>query len=415
MLIPPVGPTDRAQANQFRLSDGQMFKGKVLGMTDDSEGALVEIGGRVVRASVQVPVETGKSYLFQYLDQKPQTVLKVIQPFANSDSQGSSQILNTLIQRFSLPQNSQTVKLLNFFLEKDLPLRGPLLKSVFKMVQEATGALMSIQEADLDVLEFMLRRELPLQAPLYQYLISAKKSQGNAGLLSQLVALLEQAGSRSKLPIQLQSLFETWPDLDDQPSSKWLFDVLNRIGYFQEAKLANPRVKPDELGMTLKTGLLAVVNDKENHEMSDHAEKLLAAITGQQLQSLPADRSLIQWLFTLPVLFNHEFKDVQMLWEGKKNEQGDNETEYYKILFYFDFKVIGETVVRILTQRKMLTVTLFNDTIELEPLIEKYKPQLQERLSALDYTLVSLTQINGEVKQAKQYFKSSEISWDVKI
>ncbi|GGE42022.1 hypothetical protein GCM10011391_21000 [Pullulanibacillus camelliae] len=414
MLIPPVGPSEGTQPSQLRLFDGQIFKGKVLGLLNNDTEVLVEVGGRVVKSDVEVPVEAGKSYLFQFLNQRDRALLKIINTVTSNESGGTTNNFAELIQKLSLPNTKQTTTLLNFFLDKDLPIQASLIRSVQRMVGGS-----HLNEADLDVIEQMIRHQLPLDASLFRQLSAFKSTPQPSESLNQLMTMLQTSGElASPNAAKLAEFLSTWPNLDQHPADNWLYDILNRMGYFHEGRLfqSAPDHKPD-VSQSLKTLLLFLLSEEGENSDKNLFQNLLTTITGQQLQSVHIDRSLVQYLFTLPLLFQHQFKDVQLLWERKN--QDDHEEgqaiDYHNILFAFAFSNLGDTVIKILVQGKTLTVTLYNDERDLTEVLEHYRPLITQKLAELDYRLVSLRQTTGQLEQMKNLFKGNQQAMDVRI
>ena len=415
MLIPPIGPSEGSQPSQLRLSDGQIFKGSVLGLVNQDTEVLVEVGGRIIKSDVEVPVEAGKSYLFQYLNQGERSVLKIvdtIRPNTNDSVVG----FQKLIQQWSLPNTRQTTILLNFFLDRGLPINASLIRTVQRMVGDT-----HLTEADLDVIEQMIEKQIPLESSLFQQLSAFKTAPQPSESLNQLMNLVQTLPPDSPNVAKLADLLATWPDLEQlshDGTENWLYAILSRMGYFHEGQLLKSGSGYElEETSTLKTLLLLLLSEEGGNSDKLLFHNLLTTITGQQLQSLHSNPPILQYIFTLPVLLQHQFKDVHMLWERKSQEGSDEEQaiDYHNILFSFMFANLGETIIKILVQGKTLTVTLYNDDHDLTTILERHRTTIARELANLSYHLVSFKQISGQIDQMKELFKGNQQAMDVRI
>ena|GEM_PF-2103409 len=416
MLIPPVGSSEGSQPSPLRLSDGQILKGSVLGLVNQDTEVLVEVGGRIIKSDVEVPVETGKSYLFQYLNQGERSVLKMVDTIKSNNSNDSTAGFQKLIQQWALPNTRQTTVLLNFFLDRNLPINAPLIRTVQKMVGDT-----NLTEADLEVIEQMVGQQVPLESSLFRQLSAFKTVSQPSESLNQLMELLQALPSSSSNAAKLADLLATWPHLEQLSygeTGNWLYTILNRMGYFHEGQLLQSGSGHELEGMqNLKALLLLLLSEEGGNSDKLLFHNLLTAITGQQLQSVHSNPSMVQYIFTLPILLQHQFKDVQMLWERKNQEAGNEEQaiDYHHILFSFGFSNLGDTVIKILVQGKTMAITLYNDDHDLTTILEHHRALITQKLANLSYHLVSFKQMSGQIDRMKALFKGNQQAMDVRI
>ncbi|RCW70733.1 hypothetical protein [Saliterribacillus persicus] len=132
---------------------------------------------------------------------------------------------------------------------------------------------------------------------------------------------------------------------------------------------------------------------------NDRMMQLLSTLTGMQLQNIQAEMNNPNLQLVIPGEKLGLPNDMFMEFEGyKKNENGEIDADYCKILFHLELSNIGETVIQMAVQNRVVNIAIYNNAIEELGLEESNKALLKTALSNLDYHLssVSFKKINEE-------------------
>ncbi len=199
--------------------------------------------------------------------------------------------------------------------------------------------------------------------------------------LFQDLQVLTHKGSYEKLDrIVFQLMREIFLDHTNQ--------VLKDVGMNYEKVIAQDENNPSN---TLKGMLMQLVTAGEGtgtHQ--EQATKLLHFINGLQLQSIHESDKFIEANLVLPGGNLGLEKDVEMTFEGKKEDNGEINPNYCRIVFYLDLANIKRTVVDMNVQKRAVSLTILND-FPIDGITNTLKPLLKEGLKQLDYHLSSVT------------------------
>lgn len=190
--------------------------------------------------------------------------------------------------------------------------------------------------------------------------------------------------------------------------------VLKDVGMNYEKVISQDENNPTN---TLKGMLLQLVQAGDGSgPIQEQATKLLHFINGLQLQSFSESEKFIEANLVLPGGSLGLEKDVEMTFEGKKNENGEINPNYCHIVFYLDLANIKKTIVDMNVQKRAVSLTILND-FPIDGITTSLKPLLKEGLQQLDYHLSSVTHsplTNQESKnqENKINYKSQQVPYE---
>lgn len=159
-------------------------------------------------------------------------------------------------------------------------------------------------------------------------------------------------------------------------------DFLLRSGLTYEQQLMDG----SEQGGTLKQLLLDVQQSSQTKIPA--LDQLIQSLTDQQLSIVRQDEHFIHYGIALPMTTGEE-QEVYLDMYGQKRESGELDPNYCHIAFYLTLGSLGETIVDMAIQNRLIQVTVINNQ-EVSALLEPLKPQLKEGLARMDYQLTSI-------------------------
>lgn len=168
-------------------------------------------------------------------------------------------------------------------------------------------------------------------------------------------------------------------------------DLLKNLGLSHEKMLASfSKLNQSDAiqDNSLKSLLLAIRNESTG-DTQELASKLVARLTGFQLNSVESNQ-LLQFNYQIPIPFWNQTKDLTISWTGKKDKQGKIDGDHCRILFYLDFEKLGMTMVDMQVQNRMIHVRIINELNHLKKVSEPFIQSLQDNLEKLDYQLSSI-------------------------
>ncbi|WP_027408668.1 hypothetical protein [Anoxybacteroides tepidamans] len=153
----------------------------------------------------------------------------------------------------------------------------------------------------------------------------------------------------------------------------------------------------------LKPLLLLAQREVQDRDLNERIEMLIHRLTGQQL--LSHEQEPIQQVFMqLPLRFDSEVTDVVVHWQGRKQKNGEIDPNYCRILFYLQLEALKETALDVRIQNRIIHITLFNETPQLEMLVPLMQPLLKERLEACGYMLSGIKVVAAKNNPKKDVF-----------
>lgn len=165
--------------------------------------------------------------------------------------------------------------------------------------------------------------------------------------------------------------------------------TLSMLGLNYENRLASGNL--NELPNTMKGTMLQILTQGAEGEFTKRTQELLHLLNGLQLQSVKESAELVQASIQLPAEKLGLNDDIDLLFQGKKSEEGTIDTDYCRILFHLNLKNIKETIIDMNVKKRSVAVTVFNDAKGLEDNSLSLKPLLKQGLESLNYRLASVS------------------------
>ncbi|WP_053219685.1 hypothetical protein [Virgibacillus senegalensis] len=164
-----------------------------------------------------------------------------------------------------------------------------------------------------------------------------------------------------------------------------LFSGLNHENNLSKDQLAALPIKEQ----TLKSIVLQAISESGNGG-NEKLNSLLHYLNGVQLTHHQETVNTVQFHLMLPGDHIGVKNDIQIDFEGNKDEEGKINPDFCHVVFYLDLEKMKETVIDMQIQKRMVSITVFNEHQKLESLFPLFKPALQQGLEQLDYHLTSV-------------------------
>ena len=187
-------------------------------------------------------------------------------------------------------------------------------------------------------------------------------------------------------------------------SASSLAAVVGRSGLFNEANLATGR--SSRAGGSSKTHIAQLQkligelpSAKLNVEaraalstVSDLTNAALANLTQQQLISMPQDTGSQRWCFGIPMAYEGNFVDLNMVIERDENSTSQNGAEaIWRVDLSLSLPEIGPLRVLIAMKGRELSVVFHSDSSQVRSLADLSFGQLKERMILSDFRVKSIT------------------------
>ncbi|WP_226034961.1 hypothetical protein [Aquibacillus saliphilus] len=161
---------------------------------------------------------------------------------------------------------------------------------------------------------------------------------------------------------------------------------------------------------SLKSTLIQVMQEG-NLNNTKAIESLIHLLNGVQLTSVQENNTMMLVNFQLPGGSFGLTKDLQISFESQKDKSNQINPDYCHILFYLQLEKLGDTVIDMQIQKRMVTITVVNDKPQAEQILSQLKPTLNEGLKQLDYQLSSV-QFRSNTPEKKAIDTSPSNNYD---
>lgn len=230
---------------------------------------------------------------------------------------------------------------------------------------------------------------------LQQLLQLLQTKEPAANINSRWLTLPQQVLSASERSAFLQVLESASPFAQEKGgAARHLQNLLQLLGYQHERDVS--RLLQGELTretvMTdrLKAQLLQLQQQDLPAGLKEQVNQTLQRLTGQQLLAQEQNGPYQQLILQLPLTLGAWQTDMTVQWEGKKQQNGELNPDYCRILFYLTLEQLEETIVDVQIQNRVVTVTVFNEHESPEALIGLLLPALKTGLAEHNYQLLSV-------------------------
>lgn len=155
--------------------------------------------------------------------------------------------------------------------------------------------------------------------------------------------------------------------------------------------LIKPGYEMDEYPSIPKL-LSAVIDQDQNSLAKSQSNKMLQVLNGLMLSTLQ-DQTEPYRQFSLQIP-GHMFginQDVFVDFEGKKDRNGNLESDFCRVMFYLSMPHLDETVVDMNIQNKIVRISIYHSQPNLlKPMVDHFKESLKTGLGHQDYQLSSI-------------------------
>lgn len=139
---------------------------------------------------------------------------------------------------------------------------------------------------------------------------------------------------------------------------------------------------------TMKSILLQMLQQGGFHQ--EQVQQLLHFINGTQLQSLTETNQIYQAQLLIPGNKFELNQDIWLQFESKKTPDKKIDTDYCRIIFVLDLKRLQETIVDMQIQKRIITVSIFNDLVTGVENMGRLYYDMKENLEKLEYQLSTI-------------------------
>ncbi|MBX0356462.1 hypothetical protein [Halobacillus sp. Nhm2S1] len=256
-----------------------------------------------------------------------------------------------------------------------------------KMMERITPHLQESTKQFIDQAVPLLREEGIERNPFTRNAFSSFLSD-----IQNLMAKQLPAKQQNLLIHSLQSLSESIPISAKDRMWLQMKTIMNEIGYNDEHVLAKLSQRTDALPQpdhTLKSLLLKGLSEGSEVK-AETANRLINFINGTQLASFSDHSQTLQIALQFPGDFIGALKDVHMNMEGRKNDDGQIDSDYCHVMFYLHLSQLEETIIDLNIVERRVSVVIYNDNPEVEKLFKPYQEKLEEGLANAGYDLNSI-------------------------
>jgi hypothetical protein len=406
-------------------SPGSLVSGRVIKWLG-GQLATVSLGGQLQTAKVDGDLKVGDRYVFQIMDGDETTSLHL--KLIASDKTRNTPIANELFKQLGVTANSGNRELINYMIQKGLPLTPSLVKEFMSL----TAPVPQMKEA-LAILDEMFARDFPLHPEIFQAIASVKRGPGPTILLDKLDAQLQSIpnGESEELP-RLDTLKQIVAEFQRGESKMGSFstsfalsNLFNKMGLFHEAMLDQffQRSGISEGGalppQTLKGELITLLStgDRMPNEVTQTATQLLNHLTGEQLMSLTHDPNWYSLNVQVPIQLPDEKRtEAKVKWEIKKAPDGSFDPNFCRLIFHVHLSNLKETILQMVIQDRQVSCTLYTEgSPSFDLSSTSFYNDMKKRLHNLSFNLVGFYHRPDSVQTAKKKLFYQSPQMDVSI
>jgi hypothetical protein len=426
----PDGLLNKLETGKHKLPD--IFQAKV---TEQLNGALftVQKGGVSFAAKISGTVEVGKEFVFHRMREEKGIVLRVERTIsANehaapplSENRTPSKGLQELQTQSTIQRLEQHIR------EAGVKLASSDLQQVAKVIDGFQGAK---KEIVMELTKFLIGRNTGTPEAVSKnlhFLTAALLDDESLGStldkVKQLISVSRDASSETmKLQAQLERITTPGPLHSQKEMVQFLKQLFSNTGWDYENTLFQRLQSQQTLSSIpveqLKPLLLEYTKGMMNKEEIGFVAKLLKKLTGFQL--LSREEGSFQHLFLpIPVLVEKESREWYVHLSSKKKKGEGIDPDYCRIVLYLELPLFSSTLIDLLVQQRVITLSIHHSHPSLGDLVEKGLSQLKENLSQKGYTLSAVKTVPKPEDRleelpldfVKKIFSTSEEGVDFRI
>ena len=336
--------------------------------------------------------------------------------------------------RFQLSEENQTVT--RFFVKEQLPVHKDFIQQAVQLLKES-----NFSQTGMEAIKLLLNKGLPLTNLNFLSVMEAMANEPFSLLLERLGVLLSQHPSMetgTELANFMKSLKNIDPNLqalldipNDQADSAYRSQTLSEgvslahffkalmkgMGYSYEHDVSQflKHYDPEtEFSReALKPLLIDFLNENPPASLKEAADKILHKITGFQLLAQETG-PLQQLAVQIPIMLGQKSIDLTMQWSGRRQENGQIDPAFCRVLFYLELKHLQDTIVDMQVQNSIISLTVMNENVNVKQIAEPYILPLKEQLNSMGYILSSVGFTIPSDKQEKKRSQAVPSVFDTK-
>ncbi|WP_096154653.1 MULTISPECIES: hypothetical protein [Bacillus] len=391
----------------------KVFQARVLEELQENV-SLIRIGTREVVVKINEKVMIGNEYLFRFNGNSEKSLpLVEVTKLADVATPKAIQTVNTThtasnetIANLKINTTTQQQIVMSLYQKVD----KSAYDSILKWVNESNGMT---KETKFLFIQHVMTKNYPI--PLEKAIMNVQEAINRENNIGQLVK--ELISEVKNLPLKThpeQKLEELLRNVTLQANllqtssqvKNVVVQSLAQLGFQYEKNILTSHFSQvqtkSKLEAELKPILIALQQQLPTAEMNRKIEKMVQMLNGFQLQS--REDGLFQPLFfAIPYLNNEQYKNWYIHIQARNTEKEKVDPSHCRILFLLDLPVLSETMVDILIQEKVISVSITNNFTKLDEIVQKYKSILMKKLEEDGYMLLSLKVIKNEDKHQDVY------------
>ncbi|MRH42243.1 hypothetical protein GH741_06065 [Aquibacillus halophilus] len=193
---------------------------------------------------------------------------------------------------------------------------------------------------------------------------------------------------------------------------------LNFSGLLYENELLNNAQNQTNDNNSLKSMLLQIMQNGSSINTKS-IESLVHLLNGIQLTALQDNDAMLQLTYQIPGNGLGLSKDLELTFESQKDQTNQINPDFCHVIFYLQLEKLGDTIIDMHIQKRMISMTVLNDQQKVESLLSQLRPTLTDGLRQLNYQLSSIQfrnmTLDEEIKPKSDRVTISSKGVDYKI
>lgn len=411
-----VKEANTQQVKATSLQPGQVFYGKITKLFPNGIAAL-QVGSQKIVAQLEAALEANEPYWFQVMPGEGKTRLKVLGNAADNGRNETTSLVG-LLKDLSIPVTKGNQSLLRFFLKEQLPVNKEMFQLASQLLTDS-----GFNQAGMEAVKQLINKQLPLTIESFQSILSAIVNESFSDLLETLKKFSPQhpstvagkelvnfidsmkASQINMTNIGQDFLVNTAQSTGDSVDfAQYFKGLMNQMGFSYEHDVAqflkHPGWENEPYRDALKPLIIDFLHENPPDTLREIAEKILHKITGIQLlaqESGPFQQFAVQ----IPIMLWQKPVDLTMQWSGKRQDNGQIDPAFCRVLFYLDLQYLRDTIVDMQVQNRIVKITVMNENEHLKQISAPFIPQLKEHLQSMGYTLsaVGFNMLSDELEK----------------
>lgn len=333
--------------------------------------------------------------------------------------------LISLLKKVGLGSTKENQQILRLFLNEGLPISKESLKAASQWVKEISKT--DFPKA-LEAIKITVQKDLPLTEPVLKSILALQTEELITNNLVKVLEAIQAISPKSNSTVQLETVLRqlTGQFLETasnetmaEPSMNWgngkeIMQLLKQtvkvlgLQYEHDISILEKEQTLEGKLMALKPLLIKALEESPDQNTKDKIDQLLTRITGFQLINSEQEGQFQQLLLQLPILLGNHSTDVRFKMMGRKQQNGQIDPDYCRVLFYLELEHLREMLVDVHVQNRIVNIQIYNEYPELNLIIKSVQPLLKEKLENHQYHLSSIMVSTKEKENNKKSATTEE-------